>query len=352
MAISFRAAFGRSTDAREDGVQALFRQEVFHAGSRTFRWEDVVLAAELWGDWKIIEERALENLALLASVDAGPEAAVPEDEIDKAADDFRYERDLITAEELERWLSRWGLDAETWLDWIHAGLLRGRLPSVDPPAKEEADLHEVESAVLAEAVCSGELERLGRQLAARAAIEEREKERTQAADGEERNSSGTLADRREILTRLEESYQRFREEVLTPDALAARVRARLTDWTRINCSVLRLQGEDAAREAAMAVRQEGVDLGKLAEEIGEATEEGVEFLEEAEPEVRDVLLSARPGELVGPVNVGDEFVLVAVRAKIPPAPDDPEVLERAESSLLQGLVAREVDNRITWTWKP
>lgn len=332
-------------------MQVLFRQEVFRAGSRVFRWEDVVLAAELWGDWNRIKERALQNLAFLAFEDAATGATVSEDDIDKAADDFRYERDLITAEELEHWLSRWHLDTETWLDWIRASLLRDRLPDVVPSAPKETGVRQVESAVLAEAVCSGELERLARRLAARAAIVEREKERNHAPD-EDRRSAGTLAERREAVAGLELSYQRFREEVLTPDALAARVKARLTDWTRINCSVLRLQAEDAAREAAMAVRQEGVDLGTLAQEIGEATEDGVEFLEETEPEVRDILLSARPGELVGPVSVGDEFVLVSVRAKIPPQPDDPEVLERAESSLLEGLVAREVDNRITWIWKP
>ncbi|MFI5120805.1 MAG: hypothetical protein ACHQM4_10340 [Thermoanaerobaculia bacterium] len=332
-------------------MQVLFRQEIFRAGCRVFRWEDVVLAAKHWGDWKLIEERALLNLALLAFDDAGSEAAVPEDEIDKAADDFRYERDLITAEELERWLALWHFDAETWLDWINASLLRERLPDFVQQSKPEADPRQVELAVLAEAVCSGELERLARQLAARAAIGEREKERTNVPD-DEPGPARTPAESREVLARLESSYQRFREEVLTPDALAARVRARLADWTRINCSVLRLQAEDAAREAAMAVRQEGIDLGRLAEEIGETTKEGVEFLEEAEPEVRDILLSARPGELVGPVSVGDEFVLVSVRAKIPPVPDDPEVMERAESSLLEGLVAREVDNRITWLWKP
>ncbi len=332
-------------------MQDLFGRDVFCAGGRVFRWEDVVLAAELRGDWKEIEERALDNLALLAFADTAAEAVIPQDEIDGAADDFRYERDLITAEELERWLARWRLDAETWLDWIHASLLRDRLPDFVLPAKPQVDPRQVELAVLGEAVCSGELERLARQLAGRAAIGEREKERTQAPD-EEPGPTGTLVERREVFARLELSYERFRDEVLTPDALAARVKAHLTDWTRIDCSVLRLPGEDAAREAAMAVRQEGVALERLAEEIGEATEEGVEFLDEAEPEVRDVLLSARPGELVGPVSVGDEFVLVSLRAKIPPMPDDPEVKEKAESSLLEGLVAREVDNRVTWLWKP
>ncbi|MGZ6988635.1 MAG: hypothetical protein ACXVH0_06725, partial [Thermoanaerobaculia bacterium] len=335
----------------EAGVQDLFGQEVFRAGGRVFRWEDVVRAAELWGAWNPIKERALLNLALLALVDTEAEAAVPQDEVDAAADDFRYERDLITAEELEEWLAHWRLDAETWLDWIHASLLRDRLPDFVPRAEPEEDLREVELALLAEAVCSGELARLARQLAARAAISERERERAQVPH-EDQGSAGSLDERGEVLARLELSYQRFREEVLTPDALAARVKARLTDWTRINRSVLRLQAEDAAREVAIAVRQEGADLGRVAEEIGEATEDGVEFLDEAEPEVRDILLSARPGELVGPVSVGGEFVLVSLRAKIPPAPDDPEVLERAESSLLEGLVTREVDNRITWLWKP
>ena len=161
-------------------MQVLFRQEVFRAGGRVFRWEDVVLAAELWGDWNRIKERALQNLAFLAFEDAATGATVPEDEIDKAADDFRYERDLITAEELERWLSRWHLDTETWLDWISASLLRDRLPDVVLSAQKETGVRQVESAVLAEAVCSGELERLARRLAARAAIAEREKERNAA----------------------------------------------------------------------------------------------------------------------------------------------------------------------------
>jgi hypothetical protein len=190
-----------------------------------------------------------------------------------------------------------------------------------------------------------------RRLAARAAISEREKERTKIPD-EDRRLDGTPAERREVLAEMERSYQCFREEVLTPEALASRVRDHLTDWTRIDCSVLRLRAEDVAREAAMVVRQEGVDLGTLAEEIGETTEDGVTFLDEADPEVRDSLLSARRGDLVGPVSVGDGFVLVSVRAKIPPMPGDPEVLKRAESSVLEGLIAREVENRITWIWKP
>ncbi len=331
-------------------MQSLLRQEVFEAGRRVFRWEDVVLAAELWGDWKLIEERARENLALLALVDAGSETDVLEDDIDKAAEDFRYERDLITSEEMEGWLACWRLDAETWLGWIHASLLREQPPDAVLPVESEADRRQIEQAVLAEAVCSGELERLARRLAARASIWQREREGRKDPD-DDRLGAGTLAERRELLAWLELSYERFRKEELTPDALAARIKSRCADWTRIDCSILRLSDKDAALEAAMTVRQDGIDLGRLAEEIGEATEDRVTFLDDAEPEVRDVLLSARPGELVGPVSVGTEFMLAAVRAKIPPAPDDPEVLARAESSLLEGLVAREVNNRITWRWK-
>lgn len=333
-------------------MQVLLRQEVFRTESRVFLWEDVVLAAELRGDWKSVKERALESLALLALVDAGTEAAIPEDEIDGAADEFRYERDLITAEELERWLARWRLDAGIWLDWINARLLRERTPDVVLPAEQQRDPRRVEKAVLAEAVCSGELERLARQLAVRVAIgeRERERERTQLSD-EDPARAGTIGERREVLAHLEQAYERFREEILTRDALVARVRAHVTDWTRIDRRVLRFRTRDAAREAAMAVREDGVDLGTLAEEIGESTEDGVAFLDESEPEARDLLLSAHPGELVGPVGVGDEFVLVSVRARTPPAPDDPEVMERAASSLLEARVAREVDDRITWIWK-
>jgi hypothetical protein len=337
----------RSLDARRE-MTALLGLEVFVAGGEVYRWEDVIAAAGLRGEWSPIEERALENLALIFLADEDSEAAAAEEAIDEAADEFRYARDLITSEEMESWLARWELDAETWIDWIHATLLRERLPAGVPLPDPEAGAEEIELAVRAEAVCSGELERFARRLAARVAIGEREKESAGAADS---GRAMTVADRREALAGLEQKFRRFREEAATPAALKARVGDHRTDWTRVDGQVLRLTEEGAAREAAIAVREDGADLAGVAREIGVEIEDGPMFLDEAEPEVRDALLSARRGELVGPIGVADEFVLVFVRDKIAPTIDDPEVLSRAESSLLEGLIAREIDNRITWRWK-
>jgi hypothetical protein len=336
--------------ATRSQMNALSGLEVFAAGGDVYRLEDVLAAAELRGDWSRVEERARENLALILFAEQNEEAGVAEESIDEAAAEFRYERDLITSEEMESWLARWELDADSWLDWIHASLLRKRLAEGVVLPDPEADAEELDLAVRAEAVCSRDLERFARRLAARVAIGEREKEFSMSGDDPGRGGLTTL-NRSEALASLEQSFQRFREQVVTPAALSARIAEHRTDWTRVDCHVARLADEGAAREAAIAVRQDGADLARVVAEIGQDTEDGIVFLDEMEPEIRDALLSARRGELVGPARIGDEFVLVHVLNKIPPVPDDPEVRERAESSLIESLVSHEIDNRITWRWR-
>jgi hypothetical protein len=36
------------------------------------------------------------------------EDCLSEEEVESAADEFRYERDLVSAQEMEEWLDRWG----------------------------------------------------------------------------------------------------------------------------------------------------------------------------------------------------------------------------------------------------
>jgi len=89
-------------------MQTLLRQMVFAAGDRDYHWADVVLGAKLWGDWEDLAEEVRQGLACVKRLEDGDEELNP-DLVSAAADEFRYERDLVSAQEMEAWLHRWGL---------------------------------------------------------------------------------------------------------------------------------------------------------------------------------------------------------------------------------------------------
>jgi len=150
------------------------------------------------------------------------------------------------------------------------------------------------------------------------------------------------------LSRLESALRRFTAGVLTPRAIRDQISARYLDWIRFDSHVLSVADEQVAREAALSVRADGLDLGAVAPLAGTVVREERLYLDEAPPTVRDALVSAGRGDLVGPLLVGDEFQLVLVRDKVMPTEADPEVRRRAEGDLLARLLDREIAARVEW----
>jgi hypothetical protein len=263
-------------------------RRLFTVGGREFRWADVTERV----DWHALR---------------APDRELSDAELEEAAARFRYERNLVAAEEMEAWLARWELTVAEWRAY-----LRGTLPDDD-------------RAPWVAAVCSGTLERAARELAAKAAVAD--------ALGE---------------PELERAYERFVAEAVTPDALASLLEARRADWIRVDCRTLVLPSEAAAREAALCVRDDGMALAEVAAQAGVETREHALYLEDAEGELGGALLSARTGELLGPIPLGDRFALVLVDGKVDPALDDPEILRRAQEAARRRAIEREVVNRVTW----
>lgn len=338
---------GCSSSPRKDPtlLKGLFGQVVFSVAGAEYRWEDVVLAAELSGDWARLQERVREGIALLRRWEEEPDV-LEESEIESAASEFRYQRDLISAEEMEEWLARWGLTAESWMDYVRGLLLRQKW-SGDPAGLalgSSSEEGEIEERVLAEAVCSGELRRLASTLAGRAAIAARE-----AEDGPATPSTGLS--RSESLASFELSFQRFCEREVTPEAVEAQIRAGQADWTRLDCRCVSFPNEEAAREAALGVRIDGRTLDEVAGDAhGEIRREEF-YIEEAPAESRDLFLGARKGELVGPVPIGDEFLLYLVLDKVLPSESDERVGLRARETVVTRLVEGEMNDRVKWRWR-
>ncbi len=350
-------------------MQTLSGQRIFTIGQTSYVWEDVVLAAAAWGDWAALQMRVRDGIACLArldDLDDDDEDALDEDEVEAAAAEFRYARDLVAAADLEAWLGRRGLSVDAWLDYIRRALLLERWKDDLDTIREEyeVDDDEVAEAVVGEALCSGLAAELANRLAARAAIHARAAEEPGAPGGAD-SEALTVADevlarvlpdlpaparrqRVQALAALEATWRRFAAGVATPEALRALIGARRLEWVRVVMQGVLTPDEDVAREVAMCVRADRRPLDEVAEEAGQRAETLEWWLDELDGPLRDALVGAQVGELMGPLVWKEQHLVFTVQAKQLPVEDDPAVRARAEQALLARTVDREVANRVTW----
>jgi hypothetical protein len=347
-------------------MNSLWKDRAFSVSGTHYSWSDAAAAAVLRGDWASLEEQTRKSLALLAQAEA-TENGASEQELEAAAEEFRYGRDLVTAEEMEGWLDRRGLTVEDWMAYIERATVRGS----DPGEEEEALASfapsdgEVAGCILTEAICSGALERFAQTLAGRAAVAPRAA--AEAGAGEEpslpeieraaSDCAGTFSrmalppaspERIAELLRLERLYEAWSRTFADPAAVRALIDAHRLDWIRLDLRDLGFSDETAAREAALCVREDSESLETVAQEAHRPIAKTRPYLAEVEESVRPGLLSARPGDLIGPVPVGDEFHLYELCGKTPPSEQDPEIRSRAENALLAKIVEHEIAARVHW----
>jgi hypothetical protein len=316
-------------------------RSLFTVAGRTFGWEDVLLAAELRGELGLLERQTGQGLACVRRL-ATESDTVSAEAVRAAATVFRYDRNLLAAEELEAWLDARGLTVADWNGYLRRLLLRERW--VDELERIESEFavadEEVEAVLLAEAVCSGFLRREAEQLAEDAAL---------AAAGDAVEDS---SDRRTLIADLARGAQVARSRVPSPPDVEREVAAHALDWIRVEAETLELADAEAAREAALCVRVDGRPLTEVAEECGVPANALVLYLGDAAPELRGALVSARPGELIGPVEHGAGHMLVQVGSKTEPSAEDPELGRRATAVLAARAVERELRDRVVWHDRP
>ena len=332
----------------------------FSIEAEAYHWGDVVAAAVAWGRWTALERQTRVADALVrAAHEAGtlPTAA----ELDAEAREFRYARELVSADETRRWLARHDLTLERWTAVLRRALVRRRAgaPLPEPDETQAA----ADPMVLDDAICSGALADIARELAARAAAaatapDERGMEEHVApaapasADGERTPavmSPEAFAEARARVARVDLAWHRIRARALTPEQVRAQIGAHQLDWVRLDCATLAFRDVEIAREALLSVREDGLPLADVAVAARVPLEERGFFLEELEPPLRDRFIGAHEGELVGPLNgATGAATLYLVRRKTLPSPDDPVVRERAERGVLQTLLGRESARRVRW----
>ena len=232
--------------------------------------------------------------------------------------------------------------------YVRGSLLRQKW-SADPGglAPGSSSEEEIEEQTLAEAVCSGELQRLAGALAGRAAIGAGEAEAPESENGPAATPDGKLA----RLKSLELSFRRYCESALTPAVVRAQIRASQTDWTRLDCRSVSFATEGAAREAALSVRADGRTLDEVAGDAKREIRREDVYIEDAPTDAREDFLSARKGEIIGPIQRADELLLYLVLEKVLPSEADESVVLRARKAVVARLVEGKINDLVKWRWR-
>ncbi len=350
-----------------------FARQIFSVGDAVYTWGDVVLAGILWGDWENLAHEVSAGLACLERLDDAEdeEEPLPEDEVNAAAEEFRYARDLVAAEDMEAWLERRGLTVDEWMGYIERSLLVKKwVEDLEAIQREyPVALDEAEEVILCDAICGGRADAWAKSLATRAAAYARTIQESPEGDGAAGNDAvGALAEefrdslaahplillraidpeRVNLLAGLEMAWREFSESRLTPHAIREQVAAHQLEWLRLSFSSLVLKDRDAAREAALCIRDDGRSPAEVAADSKAELTEGEWFLDEVDGALRSHLVGATGGDVLGPLEVNDGFAIVSVHGKRPASAEDPLVRARAERSLLGRTVHHEIESRVRW----
>ena len=337
------ADLARTVSDRRNGrdagpAEAVAQRVAFSVEGVEYRWADVVDAARASGGWGAVEGRARAALAARQSLIEGDGAPPPAD-VAAAARRFRYERGLLSGDDTKAWLGRRGLTVADWMEHLRR-TVAGRQWDADsgaPAATEDAP--GVARAAWVDALCDGTLQALAERLAARLAVHACLQE-----EGRFPSSPPPVQDVRA----LDSADRQFRAEVAGLAALADELEWHRLDWLRFDMRLAAFHDEDVAREAALLVRVEGLDLPAAAEQAGVQVESQVLPLHRAPAGLRDRLLGCHPGELIGPVAVGDRFLVISIHDRLPPSIDDDEVRRWAEDGVVRRAVRREMERRVVW----
>lgn len=343
-------------------MQQLFDRSLFSVGEVTYTWRDVILFAMLSGRWRPLERAIREGLACVRRLEED-DIEEPEEAVDAYAAEFRYERELITAEETEAWLEERGVETSEWMEWVRRETLR-TLWAAELPAlvlRFPADAAEVAEAATADLLCSGKGEAIANGLAERAAataaLEEAGEElEVDLPDGavervldhlpelDPEETEATLLH----LAMLDQGLARFREMAATPELIHRELELGRLEWIRLDCRVIQFPTEALAREAVLCVREDGMGVDEVAESAHAQVHEMRFYLRELDPDLQPRLLAALPQELIGPAPFEEQYALFLVLDKVLPDERAPDLRREIERRALDRAVAEQVSRRVQW----
>jgi hypothetical protein len=149
---------------------------------------------------------------------------------------------------------------------------------------------------------------------------------------------------------MQSAYRIQRWTAVTPEETQRMLSAMRIPLTRVELETIELECLDAANEAILCVREDGMVMSAVAAEGGYPHRRENRLLEEFPPELQQKLLCAAPGDLLEPMEENGVFHVYRLNRKTEPALDDSQVRDRVEREILTrhftGLCSRLV------RWQP
>jgi hypothetical protein len=336
-------------------------------GARSWSIEDVIDAAdfrgELAGWWDRVRwlERCRGESASMGEAD--------ETALQEAVAQFRYERELITAEETENWLEARGVSLEDFTGhfvreyWAcRVGDQLERAAGNDP-----SDSSGLRHLLRIELLLSPDFARMAEALGWRQCVLEDLKgvippasisearvhfldrlgDQPESCDGWcarlDRNPSWL-----EEMLAMEATFGLETARVLTPDRRERALQEMRVALTRVELEVLEVECLAAAREAILCVREDGSCLESVAREGGYPFRREEVLLEGLPLELHQRVLCAAAGEVLEPAPRGDGFQLWRVLRKSEPGLDDPLIQARVDRAILDQHFRELAAGRVQW----
>ena len=340
---------------------------VFACGGVSYTERDVIDAALFRGDLEPIWKELLRSIECENQAD---ELEIEEGALDEAAETFRYDHDLITAEETEHWLEGRGLTLEDFGEYF-ARRYWGKNweEEVEPEAMDyvsaPGNLREL---LRADLNLSGAFEKmatlLGWRVAAALAAKDEEADPELIAAEEklffERTGidetaltdwlSGLGRDRGWLneMLRMEGVTRRKREQLLTPRARQSELAALRLPLTRFEVEIVEVESKDAAREASLCVTSDGLSMEEVAQEGRYHFRRVTLLLQEIDEGLHQKFLSVPVGSVLEPLPRDEGFQVCRIMEKVEPNADDPALREQIDRSILERHFSQLVANHVQW----
>ena len=340
----------------------------FHVGQKTITMDDVICAAHLRGEL----EKSWRHVCECAQIGASG-SQVDESVLQARSEDFRTSRDLISAEETERWLEERGLNLDDFGDFLVRQEISASAPvSLDRQVEEyafaSADLREL---LRIDLLFTGDFDRLAIALAWRMATREAVSDSLDAnAVASERarflERTGLIGERldnwllglgRDVvwfneMLELEGVFLKQREELLSAGSRERMLHTLRMPLMRFNLELIEVDSRDAAHEVFECVSADGEPMEEVASDAGYPYRCSHVFYEDLPEDLQPRLLSAKPGEILDPIECDGHFELCRLVEKTELDLADVEVRQRVEARIVERHLTELVARFVRWILPP
>ena len=324
---------------------------VFEAAGRSYDVDSILRATDFrgellpfWRHWR----QAIQNASVASEHEDDADEAV----LENLANEYRYRRDLVTAEECERWLAARGVEPEEFMaHFVRCHSAERSAPEAVVNEKEEAvGAKELGRLFRIDWVLSDDFDRAARQLAWRVALDCEDRATHAANKGVTRLASLSLSassadarnqivrtDPQELmeLQRLESAFQACSQQLLTAEKRQHCLGSLRLPLTLIGLEILEVDNLGAAREAFLCVKEDGTSLAKVAVESGYTLRKVDTLLEELPQPWQWPVLSTPVGGVLPPFASAAGAEVCVLEAKREPTLEDPRVRKRVDAMILR-----------------